>query len=133
LTVVPRRDAPPTKEIEALARAIARPDTHPEIVECARHVARARLDVARVRYARHLVLLEVLCPTARDQAEAQSDVAGAEAARAFADRLIDRVKTLRALDRYERAARARRRFANYALDAARWRQADARAQQATHK
>jgi hypothetical protein len=132
LTAVPRRDEAATKDVEVLARALA-PGTNPEVIECARHVARARLDVGRVRYARHLTLLEVLCPGGQDGSAAQPDLTEAEAARAFADRLMAQMKTLRALDRYERAARARRRFANYALDAARWRQADARAQQATHK
>jgi hypothetical protein len=123
----------PTKEIEALARTIARPDTKPAVVEFARQVAQARLDLARVRCARKVILLEVLCPQGQDGSEAQLDAAEPEAVRAFADRLMGRMKTLRALDRYERAALARRRFANYALDDARLHHADPAVRQASRK
>ncbi len=120
-----RTDAAAAEEVEALARVIAEADANAEIIERARDVAQAHAALARVDRARRVVLAEVLCPPDQHGAEAQSAATEAETACAFANRLMQRMRNLRAFDRYEQAAVARRRLAIRALDEARRRQADA--------
>jgi hypothetical protein len=47
-----------SEEVEALAREIAGSDANAEIQELARRIAEAQIDLRRVRYARHHLLLE---------------------------------------------------------------------------
>jgi len=118
-----RPDGAAAPEVEALARSIAGPGANDEIVECARRVALAQVDLARVESARRVILAEVLCPPG--PAEAAADTTEAAAA----NRLVRRMRNLRGLDRYERSALARRRFAIHAPDEERRRQATAPAGQ----
>jgi hypothetical protein len=46
--------------VEALARDIAGTDANAEILELARRVAEAQIDLRRVRYARHKLLTDAL-------------------------------------------------------------------------
>jgi hypothetical protein len=48
------------EEVEALARDIAGTDANAEILELARRVAEAQIDLRRVRYARHKLLSDAL-------------------------------------------------------------------------
>jgi hypothetical protein len=49
-----------SEEVDALAREIAGPDAGAEVVELARQVAEAEIDLRRVRYARHQLLNSTL-------------------------------------------------------------------------
>ena len=49
-----------SEEVEALAREIAGPDANAETQDLARQVAEAQIDLRRVRYARHELLLRAL-------------------------------------------------------------------------
>jgi len=75
------------RDIELLAREIAGADAHPNVLIQARAVAEAQIELARIRSVRHQV--------------AQQDEANSR--RKFAQ--------LIALDRYERRAMSRRKFA----------------------
>jgi hypothetical protein len=49
-----------SEEVDALAREIAVPDADAEVLELARRVAEAEIDLRRVRYARHQLLKRAL-------------------------------------------------------------------------
>jgi hypothetical protein len=128
-----------SEEVETLARAIAGPDANPQILDLARRVAEAQIDLRRVRYARHRFLSQTLADpdycflataqkkaaiayrllrnkdvSATDLAELTSEPEGPHK---FAIILSD--EQLLRMDRYERRALSRRKFAIRALDAAR--------------
>ena len=131
-----------SEEVEALAREIAGPGANAEIHEIARRVAEAQIDIRRVRYARHQFLSErlndrfyesrastrekvrVICsrpnapeiPLAVLEAFLTSTPQGSDK---FATILLQEAKQLHAIDRYERRALSRRKFAVRAFDAVR--------------
>jgi hypothetical protein len=141
-----------SKEAEALAREIIGADTNPEIQELARRIAEAQIDLRRVRHARHQILSQALsdpdyisetifdkkatlvmrCLRRFDpSAPVPEDVAEflhskPEGPYKFAVILADKTRQLFALDRYERRALSRRKFAIRAFDAARRRKLTAR-------
>ena len=80
-----------SREVESLARAIAQAD--PPRYELACRVAEAQIDILRVRRARHDILSGAVVDP-------------------------DAVKTFAAMDRYERRALSRRKFAIREFDAA---------------
>lgn len=49
-----------SEEVDALAREITGPDADAEVLELARRVAEAEIDLRRVRYARHELLNRAL-------------------------------------------------------------------------
>jgi hypothetical protein len=121
-------------EVDAIARKVAGPNATPEIQELARLVAETQVDLRRIRSVRHQLLSrswkdkglvmaqdkprlisgDMTSGTAADLAP--STVQGMEK---LAVVLTDEAKQLLTLDRYERRATSRRKFAIRALDEAR--------------
>ena len=131
-------------EVKALARDIIGTDSNPERQELAHRIAEAQIDLRRVRYARHQILSQALSdpdyvsetmlrkkaalairilrhsdldtPMPDNMMEVlNSKPAGPYK---FAAILADKARQLLALDRYERRALSRRKFAIRAFDAA---------------
>jgi hypothetical protein len=131
-------------EVEALARKIIGTDADPEKQQHARHIAEAQIDLRRVRYARHQLLSQALSDPDyesegmllkkaalairilrhSDQGKPMPDDAmeflnsKLEGPHKFATIPADKTRQLLALDRYERRALSRRKFAIRAFDAA---------------
>jgi hypothetical protein len=118
LTLPVHSDPVLSKEVETLARAIAGPDANEETKELARRVAEAQIDLRRVRYARHQLLFRDAAPNARAVLmECVTTVP--EEPHKLATILSEQVRQLSAMDRYERCALSRRKFATRAFDLAR--------------
>ena len=134
-------------EVQALAREIAGPSANAETQELARRVAEAQIDLRRVRYARHQflsdtlskeyygpyanlrkklkVLRALLRPNPPDMSSETLEFATStpKGPDKLATILSGEAKKLLAMDRYERRALSRRKFAIRAFDAARARTA----------
>jgi hypothetical protein len=132
-----------SKEVETLSRAIAGLSANAEIKELARPVAEAQIELRRVRSARHKLLTDRLSDQHYDssanmrmnlkaivrllQANAPDMSMGAveklvtstpQGPAKLAMILSQEAKQLLAMDRYERRALSRRKFAIRAFDAA---------------
>ncbi len=133
-----------SEEVEALARAIAGPTADAISLEFARQVAEAQVDLRRVRHARHqfltntmsnptydsranvLKIVKILGQFIRPDAPEMSSedwtelvTAKLQGPQKLAMILSQETKQLLAMDRYERRAWSRRKFAVRAFDAAR--------------
>jgi hypothetical protein len=148
LSLSVRSDPVLSEEVEALAREIAGTDANAEIQELARRVAEAQIDLRRVRCARHQFLTRTLADPYYDSgANARAklrllvrlleknppDVSRVkfvnstpEGPQKLATIVAEEAKRLLAMDRYERRALSRRKFAIRAFDAARRQAASAR-------
>jgi hypothetical protein len=139
-----------SEEVETLAGEIAGSGANAETQELARLVAEAQIDLHRVRYARHQflsdtlskeyydsyanmrmklkVLRALLRPNPPDMSKETLEFATSkpQGAEKLATILSGEAKKLLAMDRYERRALARRKFAIRAFDAARARTATTR-------
>jgi hypothetical protein len=133
-----------SEEVEALAREIIGTDSNPEMQELARRIAEAQIDLRRVRHARHQILSQALsdpdyesetmlgkksalvirCLRRFDPSALMPDnmmeflSSKPQGPYKFATILADKTRQLLALDRYERRALSRRKFAIRGFDAA---------------
>ena len=132
-----------SEEVETLAREIAGPGANAETQDLARQVAEAQIDLRRVRYARHKLLSDALAePYYEPRANTRKKLAllgfllqknapdlpvenvaailnsTPQGPHKFATILSQEAKQLLAMDRYERRALSRRKFAIRAFDAA---------------
>jgi len=131
------------EEVEALARDIAGTDASAEILELARRVAEAQIDLRRVRYARHKLLSDALGDRYYDSRENALEklrfigslarpnapdiplpvlerylTSTPKGPEKFAIILSQEAKRLLAMDRYERWALSRRKAAIQLFDGA---------------
>jgi hypothetical protein len=134
------------EEVETLAREVAGVDANPEMQELARRIAKAQVDLRRVREARYQLLSQALrnphydtrvivreklaiirCllrPNAPDvplEAVTKYLTRVPEGPQKLAMIAIQEVQQLSAMDRYERQALSRRKSAIRAFDLAKWR------------
>jgi hypothetical protein len=105
-------DPATTVQVDALARRMS-PATEADIGELAFAVAHAQVDLIRIRRARHDLLAAALTQLAGSAEKAVAERGAAPL------HVPDLVVRLAAMDRYERRARARRKFAIRAFNAAR--------------
>jgi hypothetical protein len=134
-----------SEEVESLTRQIIGTDADPEQQQLARRIAEAQVDLRRVRSARHQLLSRALSdPDYESEATLRKKAAlvigclrrigpsapmpdnvmeflqsKPEGPYKFATILADKTLQLLALDRYERRALSRRKFAIREFDAAR--------------
>jgi hypothetical protein len=105
-------------QVAALTHAIAGQASDGNSFELARRIAEAQIDLQRVRQARHQVFADRLKDLGhrRSPKKASGPNSVSLDPQEFATILVEGFKELKAIDRYERRAWSRRRFAIRALD-----------------
>lgn len=140
LSIPITRDPILFKEAETLAYKIAGPHASPEILELARHIAEAQIDLRRVRQARHQLLTSALSRFYELRSHRMAKMrfvasllrprapdipfefvcavlqTGPRGPHKFATILAGEARRLSAFDRYERRTLSRRKFAIRAFD-----------------
>jgi hypothetical protein len=104
-------------DVEALAHDIAGVDAGPKLLDLARDLAEAQIELSRVRRARHDVLLNLLSHS--NGLRADEGETPPQRSNILAQVAAILAPELAAFDRYERHALSRRRRAIRAFDAAR--------------
>ena len=103
-------------QVAAITRAIAGNARDGNRFELARRIAEAQIDLQRVRQARHQFFADRLQGHPRSPKKASGPNSLSLDQHEFATLLVKDFKELTAIDRYERRAWSRRRFAIRALD-----------------
>lgn len=96
-----------SKEAEILAQAIAGTTDNPRILQAARTAADAQIDVARVRQARHQLLSLQIEQSRLEETSSE----GRSPEDLLTAALRESATSLTRMDRYERRALSRRKFA----------------------
>jgi hypothetical protein len=110
-------------EVETLALRIARgavPDANDDVIALARRVAQAQVDLIRVRRVRHELLAKALCDLGGGPRPAEPNravCASPPRSDQVSDLLSNMASRLGAMNRYERDALSRRKFAIRDFDA----------------
>jgi hypothetical protein len=108
-----------SEEVEALAREIAGSKVDCEILQLAREIAEAQIDLMRIRYTRQHVLSELLKSPESIQRHMINDKFAPRCAGVYElATILAKARQFNALDRYERRALSRRKYAVRAFDAA---------------